>query len=276
MRLAAHVEANLGWVRVLLNPKVPYGSPIAEESVDYCYIGTEILGILEELGLPVKSLTPFMFDYVQVLGPCLPQHADPDRFFNALVDLLFREWQIWFGRKTFLDSFGRRAWWQKTAEEYLERRIEADGLEVFSQKGRRMEPWVPEAKWVIDSIVFRPRAVWDLLLIFISEDVLGFEPNAKTLEKQRRELLRKAARTSLTEVQQRLVEVFCDMTGNLEWLKNYRDIELHRIGHRFLGALEHQRTEEYVWDIWGHVKEEHNRAREGLMAVLGTAGGELA
>lgn len=270
MDLSPHIKSNLGWIKVLLNPKVPYGSPIEERPIDYRYTGQETLRILAESGLPVLSSTPFMFDYVEVFAPYLSSHDNPDLFFSGFIDLMIREWALWFGRKTFSDNFGGRAAWQKTAEEILKQKAREDGLELFSQRGRRMEPWIPEAKWIVDSTVFQLRAIWDVMLVFMSEQVLGFRLNAKKLDGRRRELQRKASSRSLTVIQEHLVEIFLSMTGDIGWVKNYRDAELHRIGRRFLGALEHEKTAEYLWDAWSRVIEEHNRAREGLVGVVGT------
>jgi len=274
MDLSPRIRSKLGWIKVLLNPKVPYGSPVEEQPIDYTYIDQGVLHILAELGLPVRSPTPFMFDYAEVLGPSLPSHAKPDRFFNALVDLMIREWELWFGRKTFIDNFGHRASWQKTAEETFKQMARERGFQIYSQRDRRQEFWVLEAKWIIDSLVFKLRAIWDVMLAFVSEHVLGFQLQNKTLEEKRAELRRKADGESLTQVQQRLVEIFLAMTGDIDRLRAYRDAELHRIGRRFLGALEHEKTAEYVWDAWEMARKEHNRAREGLIVVLGVVLGE--
>lgn len=270
--MSSYVRTQLGFVRDILNPDALWGSPVEKQPIDYSYADKDMLCILAESGLPVLSPTPFMFDYVQVLGPCLPSHAKPDRFFNAVLDMMLREWSLWFGRKAFMDTFGGVASWQETADEILKRKAREDGVEIL--RGRSMALWVPAAKWFVDSTIFRLRAIWDVMLVFMSEHVLGFQLHSKTLEKKRAELGRKASSKSLTKVQRCLVDIFLNMTGDIDWLKDYRDAELHRIGRRFLGALEHEKTSEYVWDAWTRAIEEHNRAREGLVVVLGTVVGE--
>jgi len=128
------------------------------------------------------------------------------------------------------------------------------------------------AKWFTDDCVFRIRAQWDKLLRFLATNYFGVQLNRKELQARIREFTRKAKGKFHSEEQEGFVNLFMESLSELlpdtHPLRQYRDAELHLTGKRAIGAFEHEKTNETVYDYWRMVVEEHNKVREALMIVF--------
>ncbi|MEK7581845.1 MAG: hypothetical protein AAB488_00730 [Patescibacteria group bacterium] len=259
------IKAKLGLImNVLLNPVFPGGNVVEPAKIKYEVLQTNTLEKLEQAGVPASSGAPFNFDFQKVLESDIVGGVDKALFLNALVDLFYREWNIWKGRSLFTPH-EPRAIMEKRAKEILKSKMAEKGFQAQDQRGRVVDVTVMQQKWILDDLVIRLRAMWEAQLNFLSERVMltkldaeKFAKRVKTFEENHKD--KPFAKEFLQLVP----------NGENDWLTKYRTQELHKISTRVIGALEHDSTDKYVADYWHQIVQEHNRTREGLMVVIST------
>ena len=273
--LSPALQTKLLSTRIILAGHLLVNDVPISSAIEYSKLTAEDLDFLEASRLHPREAIPLSFEYV-LLEPHLPTSVDKERFFSNLSDILYNEWAINQGRRYFV-GFGFE---ERTRQFAEDRKLFMAALEQLGERisdcfytdPAKQEYWVMRAKWFTDDCVFRIRAQWDKLLRFLATNYFGIQLNTMKLRARIKEFTRKTEDNVHSEEQERFVNLFMESLSELlpdrHPLRQYRDAELHLTGKRAIGAFEHEKTKETVYDYWRMVVEEHNKVREALMIVF--------
>lgn len=242
---------------------VPFG-------ISYNELGESIQEQLEEREIPVREERPFLFRY-EILGKYLPRQVRVNEFYNAFVELMFNEWRINYGRKLFV-GFGFDDWGKHmptpTQRRQMFQSVENNGKYVPLETGLNLR--TSRGLWFASECIIRICAQWDKLIDNLVFDAYFSENPTKRFSSTIDKLEAFEDHQHLqTTHQKSCLRALVKLARLTEGLRSWRDHDMHQFSETVFGVLEKTGTSHSLGTLWDTVVEEHNRAREAIMAVIG-------
>jgi len=276
-------------LRVAENTHDAFGDDIGVASgIKYEKLAAEVLDALSslEISLEPRSKSPFLYNFLY-LGAFLKLPVDATKFFNAIVELLYNELRIQYGKKLFL-GYG----YDKPYELALTDEQRAEMTEAF----QRENPLIPDEQllignfyefptpeygqtdveyrtgrgsWLLVDCLIRIRAQWDKLVkLLLLETYLQIKPGEK-FGRCLVQIEKAFSNQNLAPLQRSCFETVLTLGRSIDELREWRDNDIHSISPRVLGVLETRSSTNSLNDLWLFTLNEHNKVREAFIAAIG-------
>jgi len=276
-------------LRVVEQANDAFGDDISVASkITFQQLAPQVLDALNSLETPLRSRSesPFGYNFLY-LGAFLELPTNTTKFFNAVIELLYNELRIQYGRKLFL-GYG----YDEPHELSLTKEQRAEMAEAF----QRENPPIPDEQfligniygfpkpeyrqidveyrtgrgsWLLADCLVRIRAQWDKLVkLLLLENYLLTKPGEK-FERCLRQIEKAIQQGDFTPLQRDCIETVLTLGRSIDELREWRDNDVHSISPKVLGVLETRSSSSSLDEMWSFLLSEHNKVREAFIAAIG-------
>jgi hypothetical protein len=276
-------------LRVVENTHDAFGDDIGVTSgIAYEELSSKVLDALSALEIPLepRSESPFLYNFLY-LGAFLKLPVNITKFFDAIVELLYNELRIQYGRKLFL-GYGY--------DEPYELALTDEQRTEMTEAFQRENPPIPDEQlligsfygfpkpeygqteveyrtgrgsWLLVDCLIRIRAQWDKLVkLFLLENYLQIKPGEK-FERCLAQIEKAISNQDLAPLQRSSIEAVLTLGQSIDELRKWRDNDIHSISPRVLGVLETRSSTNSLNDLMSFMLSEHNKVREAFIAAIG-------
>jgi hypothetical protein len=244
-------------------PTQAFGRLVNSFPVSYRYIDIQTLKSLEKNGIPARGPLPFAANWLEILARL---RKDNPHAVSWVATLVYCEWGFMY--------------WVNTTEKVniaselrgkhaIHTFLKKEGLVSKGDLNIGVSARDLACKWWLDDLALKIRAVWDKLPHAIAETSLPkIELKAESHGKRVNELVQHKQGLGLWAGAEPLFDVLVKEMRDIDYIKKYRDAELHRHTAAYAEVFGLYRENESLDIVWSKLGEELNRCREALMATI--------